>query len=309
VRRFKFPLIIVVSLAVIAGTYVLGRVNGSSPAGAASSAITTPVKVNGYYLDVGASESLGFQPTGIKGHNGERTNTGYANDLIQREAFNGVALSLEQVGCPGDTVQSVLNTTKSDACYQAPTTQLTKAEAYLQAHQSDTVLVTVDLGFNDVRPCMEADPVNQTCLSTAIAAVQVDLPKIMSGLKSAAGSKVHFVGIEYADPYLGYYLDGPSGPGRATATLVSMNSLDTVLTHIYQNAGVPVANVPAQFDINDNLPATVPNVGTMPTNVKDACQLTWFCYSAPFGPDDHPNNAGYSIIAQAIEMELPRSWQ
>jgi lysophospholipase L1-like esterase len=309
VRRLKFPLIVVVALAVIAGTYVLGRSNGSSPAGAASSATTTPLKLNGYYLDVGASESLGFQPTGIKGHNGERTNVGYANDLIQRVALNGVALSLEQVGCPGDTVQSVLNTTKSDACYQAPTTQLTKAEAYLQAHKSDTVLVTVDLGFNDVRPCMEANPVNETCLSAAIAAVQVDLPKIMSALKSAAGTNVHFVGIEYADPYLGYYMDGPTGPAKATETLVGMNRLDAVLTQVYQNAGVPVANVPAQFDTNDNDPADVPNVGTMPTNVKDACQLTWFCYSAPFGPDDHPNNAGYSLIAQAIEMVLPRSWQ
>jgi lysophospholipase L1-like esterase len=309
VRRLKVPLIIVVSLAVIAGTYVLGRSNGSSPAGAASSATTIAPKVNGYYLDVGASESLGFQPTGIKGHNGARTDTGYANDLIQREGLNGIALSLEQVGCPGDTVQSVLDTTKSDACYQAPTTQLTKAEAYLQAHQSDTMLVTVDLGFNDVRPCMEADPLNETCLSAAIAAVGVDLPKIMKALKSAAGPNTHFVGIEYADPYLGYYMDGPTGPAKATETLVGMNQLDTVLTHVYQNAGVPVANVPAQFDTNDNDPIAVPNVGTMPTNVKDACQLTWFCYGAPFGPDDHPNNAGYSLIAQAIEMVLPRSWQ
>jgi hypothetical protein len=72
---------------------------------------------------------------------------------------------------------------------------------------------------------------------------------------------------------------------------------------------MPVANVPAQFDTNDNDPTVVPNVGTMPTNVKDACQLTWFCYGAPFGPDDHPNDAGYSLIAQAIELVLPRSWQ
>jgi lysophospholipase L1-like esterase len=309
VRRLKVPLIIVVSLAVIAGTYVLGRSNGSSPAGAASSTTTIPLRVNGYYLDVGASESLGFQPTGIKGHNGARTNTGYANDLISREALNGVALTLDQVGCPGDTVQSVLNTKASDACYQAPTTQLTKAEAYLQAHKTDPMLVTVDLGFNDVRPCMEANPVNQTCLSAAIAAVQVDLPKIMKDLKSAAGPNTHFIGIEYADPYLGYYMNGVGGPAQATATLVGMNQLDAVLTKVYANAGTPVANVPAQFDTNDNDPTTVPNVGTLPTNVKDACQLTWFCYAAPFGPDDHPNDAGYSLIAAAIELVLPKSWQ
>ncbi len=308
-RRLKVPLIIVVSLAIIAGTYVLGRANGSSPAGAASSASTTPIKVSGYYLDVGASESLGFQPTGIPGHNGARTNVGYANDLIQREALNGISLSLEQVGCPGDTVQSVLNTKASDACYQAPTTQLTKADAYLEAHQLDPVLVTVDLGFNDVRPCLEANPVDQTCLSAAIAAVQVDLPKILKDLQSSAGPNTHFVGLEYTDPYLGYYMNGTGGPAEATATLVGIDHLDTVLGQVYAQAGVPMANVPSLFDTNDNATTTVPNVGTMPTNVKEACQLTWFCYGSPFGPDDHPNNAGYSLIAQAIELALPRSWQ
>jgi lysophospholipase L1-like esterase len=309
VRRLKVPLIIFVSLAVVAGTYILGRVNGSSAASVTSLTSVTPTKLSGYYLDVGASESLGFQPTGIPGHNGARTDTGYANDLIQREALNGIALSLEQVGCPGDTVQSVLNTKASDACYQAPNTQLTKAEAYLEAHLADPVLVTVDLGFNDVRPCMEANPVNQTCLSAAIAAIRVDLPTILKDLKSDAGSNTHFVGIEYSDPYLGYYMNGSGGPAEATATLVGMDQLDTTLVNVYANAGIPVANVPSLFETNDNTPTAIPNVGTLPTNVKEACQLTWFCYSSPFGPDDHPNNAGYSLIAQAIELALPRSWQ
>jgi lysophospholipase L1-like esterase len=309
VRRLKVPLIILVSLAVVAGTYIIGRVNGSSAASVTSLTSVTPTKLSGYYLDVGASESLGFQPTGIPGHNGARTDTGYANDLIQREALNGIVLSLEQVGCPGDTVQSVLNTKASDACYQAPTTQLTKAEAYLEAHLTDPVLVTIDLGFNDVRPCMEANPVNQTCLNAAIAAIQVDLPTILKDLKSSAGSNTHFVGIEYSDPYLGYFMNGSGGPAEATATLVGMDRLDTTLSNIYANAGIPLANVPSLFETNDNTPTAIPNVGTLPTNVKEACQLTWFCYSAPFGPDDHPNNAGYSLIAQAIELALPRSWQ
>jgi lysophospholipase L1-like esterase len=51
---------------------------------------------------------------------------------------------------------------------------------------------------------------------------------------------------------------------------------------------------------------TVPNVGTIPLNVEEACELTWMCYSAPFGPDDHPNDAGYALIAQAIFAALPK---
>ncbi len=308
VRRWKLVLVIVAVLAVAAGAYLVGHANGAANAGAASATTSTPIKVRAFYLDMGASESLGFQPTGIPHHNGARTDTGYANDLVLREALKGVALTLEQIGCPGDTIQSLLDTTKSDACYQAPDTQLTKAEAYLQAHRADQVLVTVDLGFNNVRPCMEADPVNQTCLSQAIVAIQRDLPIVLKDLKSSAGPNVHFIGVDYADPYLGYYVNPSVGAADATATLVGMDRLDGLLDGIYASAGVPVANVPALFQTNNDAVVTVPNVGTIPTNVQQACELTWFCYTTPFGPDDHPNDAGYSLIAEAIEAVLPRSW-
>ncbi|MGC2174739.1 MAG: hypothetical protein WA614_04680 [Acidimicrobiales bacterium] len=307
-RRLRYLLAIATVLVVVAGAYLLGHANRSADAGAASPTTSTPVKLSAFYLDIGASESLGYQPTGIPGHNGERTNTGYANDLVQREALKGVALTLEQIGCPGDTIQSLLDTSKSDACYQAPETQLTKAEAYLQAHSTDQVLVTIDLGFNNVRPCMEQDPVNQTCLEQGIVDIQHDLPTVLKDLKSSAGPGVHFVGIEYADPYLGYYVNPSVGPADATTTLVGMEQLDGVLDRIYASADVPVADVPGLFQTDDNAPVNVPNVGTIPTNVAQACELTWFCYTTPFGPDDHPNNAGYSLIAEAIEAVLPHSW-
>jgi lysophospholipase L1-like esterase len=303
----KYPVAVIVILALISTAFFLGRSSAPPNAGAASPSATSPVKFSAFYLDLGASESLGFQPTGIVHHNGARTNTGYANDLIAREGFKGISLSLDQMGCPGDTVQKILDTTQNDACYQAPQTQLTKAVAYLKS-QTGQGLVTVDLGFNDVRPCLEVNPVNQSCLAAGIAAVNVDLPKIMSQLKAAAGPDVHFVGLEYADPYLGYYLNGAGGPAEATATLVGINQLDAVLNNIYTKAGAQVANVPELFQTENDAPATISNVGTVPVNVQQACLLTWFCFKAPFGPDDHPNDAGYSLIAQAIETVLPKNW-
>jgi lysophospholipase L1-like esterase len=211
------------------------------------------------------------------------------------------------VGCPGDTVQSILDTTASDACYQAPQTQLTKAVAYLQG-QTGPGLVTIDLGFNDVRTCLEAVPVNETCLTAGVAAIQLDLPKIVSQLKAAAGPDVHFVGIEYSDPYLGFYLDGAGGPAQATATLEAMNQVDTLLGQIYAAADIDIADVPSLFQMDNNATLTLDNVGTIPVNVQEACTLTWWCSPKPFGPDDHPNEAGYSLIAQAIESVLPTSW-
>jgi hypothetical protein len=298
---------VIVTLVVATGVFALVRTNGTPSAGAASAA-AVPVKLTAFYLDIGGSESLGFQPTGISGHNGERTNTGYANDLLLREGLKGVALQLQQVGCPGDTVQSMLNTSQADACYQPPKTQLTTSVAFLQAHPTGQGLVTIDIGSNNIRPCLEADPVNQSCVATALAAVKVDLPKILTQLKAAASPTTHFVGLEYSDPFLGYYIKGTDGPTRSAATLVAVDQFDTLLGNIYNQHGVTTAAVPTFFDMNTTTPTTVDNVGTLPLNVYEACQLSWFCYGTPFGPDDHPSNAGYSMIAAAIEAVLPKSW-
>jgi len=299
---------VIVTLAVAAGAFALLRTSATPNAGAASAAAAVPVKLTAFYLDIGGSESLGFQPTGISGHNGERTNTGYANDLLLREALKGVALELQQVGCPGDTVQSMLNTAQADACYQPPKTQLTTAVQFLQAHPTGQGLVTVDIGSNNIRPCLEADPVNQACVATALAAVRVDLPKILIQLKAAASPTTHFVGLEYSDPFLGYYIKGADGPARSAATLVAVDQFDALLGNIYTQKGITTAAVPTFFDMNVATPTTVENVGTLPLNVEEACQLSWFCYGTPFGPDDHPSNAGYSMIAAAIEAVLPKSW-
>lgn len=306
-RKTKYPLVVMVTIALVAAAFIVGRTSAPASAGARATTTPTVTTFTAFYLDVGASESLGFQPTGIPGHNGQRTNTGYANDLVLREALKGIALNLEQIGCPGDTVQSLLDTSVSDHCYQAPQTQLTKAVSYLHA-QTGPGLVTIDLGFNDIRTCLEDNPLNQACFSAGVSAIQLDLPKIVSQLKAAAGPDVHMVGVEYSDPYLGFYLNGAGGPAQATATLDAMDQVDALLGQIYSAAGIEVADVPSLFQMDNNSTTSLDNVGSIPVNVQQACTLTWFCYPTPFGPDDHPNEAGYSVIAKAIESVLPSSW-
>ncbi len=305
----KYPFVLLVTVVLVGAAFVVGRTSAPASAGTSVGSIVSGkvTTFTAFYLDVGASESLGFQPTGIPGHNGQRTNTGYANDLLLREALKGVVLNLEQIGCPGDTVQSLLDTSNSDHCYQAPETQLTKAVSYLHG-QTGPGLVTIDLGFNDVRTCLEDNPLNEACFSAGIAAIQLDLPKIVSQLQAAAGPHVHFVGVENPDPYLGFYLRGAGGPAQATATLEAMDQFDALLGQIYRAAGVEVADVPSLFQMDNNSTSSLDNVGSIPVNVQQACTLTWFCYPTPFGPDDHPNEAGYSVIAQAIESVLPASW-
>jgi hypothetical protein len=304
-QRVSYVLVALVVVAAVVAAVLSLRSSGS-PASAASDTTTTAPTTTGFYLDMGASSSLGFQPTGILHHNGHRTDTGYANDLLSLERFQGVSLTLDQVGCPGDLVQTVLNTTANDHCYKAPQTQLTKAVAFLKANQSEVGVVTIDLGFNNVRLCLTPAEPNQACVAAGIAAVKVDLPKILAQLKAAAGPQVHFVGLLYSDPFLAHYLDGPEGPAEATASLVDMTQLNTVLQAVYTAAGVASANVPGISQLDNTTLVDVPNVGSIPENVEETCALTWMCYSTPFGPDDHPNDAGYALIAQAIFAALPK---
>ncbi len=290
-------LFIVVLVAALFGTYLLIHpfVGSSAP------------DTSGFYLDIGASASLGFQPTGIPKHNGHRTNTGYANDVVNYLATKAVNLQLRQIGCPGETVESML--LSGDHCYTLPQRQLLAAEQFLRANHDAVGLVTIDLGFNDVRPCLVTAVVDEACVTSGLAFVNRDLSPVLAALKSAAGPNVHFIGLDYGDPFLNKYLKGGVHVAVATRTLEVMSALDAELVHAYQSSNIPVANVAGAFQLDNRNPAELKGVGVVPLNVAKTCELTWNCVGYPFGPDDHPNNKGYSVIASAIEAVLPAAWR
>ena len=269
-----------------------------------STLLTAPV--SGFYLDIGGSASLGYQPDGVAHHNGHRTKQGYANDVKALEA-NNVNLNLRQVGCPGETVQSMLGLLKN-VCDHLPVTQLMRSVVILTDDANEVGLVTIDLGFNNIRPCLLPRTVEQSCVNQSVALVREYLPRILKILKEAAGPNVHFVGLEYEDPFLGYYFNGSSGPTIATETLEAMSSMNATLFQVYSKANIAIANVPGAYLSENDSPRTLANVGTIPQNVDTACLLTWICTPPPYGPDDHPNNAGYLTIARAIVATLPAKW-
>src|ERR1700728_2792066 len=74
-----------------------------------------------YYLAVGGSASIGFQPTPsvLKG---EPTDRGYADDLVSLEDARWPHLQVVHTGCPGETTQAMLK--GGDSCYSPPSSQL-----------------------------------------------------------------------------------------------------------------------------------------------------------------------------------------
>lgn len=275
-----------------------------SPTNAVASTLPT-----GFYLDVGGSSSLGYQPTGRLTKDGQLfdapTNRGYADDLVKLED-QSVSLSLFRIGCPGETVATLLG--EKDHCYKLPVTQMSIAQRILKAHFDDPGVVSIDIGFNDVQPCIETAVVEDECASAARQLVQEDLPKVVSELKSAAGPQVHFVGVEYGDPFLGRYLEGTSEHADATETLSEITELDQVLTSVYAKAGVAVASGATTFSSASTTPTAMANGVVVPKNVAVICADTYMCRAYPFGPDDHPNDAGYEAIAQEMFRVLPSNW-
>lgn len=308
-RRWRVVAAVAVVLAAV-GVYV----STHSPSGANSPASTSPsppaTAFSAFYLSIGASASLGIQPTGIPGHNSRITTDGYSDDVVDLEKLNGIALTLTHTGCPGETFTTFLSTSPTvlDHCGTTPEYQLDRDEAFLAAHKNQPGLVTVDIGFNDIHDCFEASFTDTGCVDTLVATIAKDVPIIVSDLRNAGGSHLEIVGLEYNDPFLAYYLDGPSGPTEATDTLESMLRVDQALAAAYRGAGAQIADVPQYFNTDVTTRITENNVGTIPENVQDACLYTWMCEGTPFGPDDHPNDAGYMLIAKAIVATLPKSW-
>jgi lysophospholipase L1-like esterase len=291
----------------LGAAFVVGRSNG--PAKASSTTTSSFPANTPFYLVLGGSSSLGLQPDGIPSDNAEYTENGYANDVVKLEQDQlHQTLDLDQLGCLGTRVIYLTVDPMSTACYKLPTTQLTTAVAFLKSHYGDSGIVSIDLGFNDIRFCLWEHPVNPACVPTALAGVKKGFPTLLSDLKAAAGPKVAIVGEIYYDPFLAFYLNGPTGPAIANASLSYIDQLNALLTADYEAAKIPFANTAAAFDTSDSTRVTIDNVGSEPANVKTICTYTWMCVGAPFGPDDHPNNAGYMLIAKAIVAALPAPW-
>jgi lysophospholipase L1-like esterase len=271
---------------------------GAVLAGCSAPSSTAPARpAPSYYLALGDSLSRGVQPS-TAGTSVE-TAQGYPNQLYARLAGPHPGLRLALLGCPGETTVTMMH---GGLCRYQAGSQLAAAEAFLRAHRGHVLLVTIDIGANDVAACNSGAKLGQlsSCLAK-VAAAAANLTTILRDLRGAAGAGVTVAGMNYYLPALAQWRDGVFGQLIAQLLERFVDSANRQLDQAYRQAGDPVADVFGTFDSSDfGDPVTVPGFGSVPRNVARVCQWTWECAAAPRGPNQHANAAGYQAIANAF---------
>jgi len=289
--------------ALIAVTTVAVRTVVQSPTALAAKGISVLTKkTNVLYLDIGASVSVGVQPT-PRDPRGQPTNRGYANRLVALEASKGVALRLTQLGCPGESIAAMIS--GPDPCYVSPDTQLSDAVNFLRAHHNAVTLVTVDLGFNTLDVCFHHLDIDLKCVVPHLALLRKQLGQVMRSLTRAGGPHVAFIGLGHYNPYLTKSKKEGAAETFAGNSIVALRLMNRSLSEVYGSFKIPMADVSKAFHEEDTTLIRLSKKENTTANVQYECTLTWMCAPKPFGPNIHPNDAGYLAIAKAIAAVLP----
>jgi lysophospholipase L1-like esterase len=264
------------------------------PASPSTGTIDGPARTN--YVSVGDSLAAGVQPIGDAA-NLFRTDAGYAEQLLAIARARTAKLGLVKLGCPGETTTTMI---AGGICSYVHGSQLDEAVSFLRAHREQVAFVTIDIGANDF-PCQAAE-----CVPAGAAAIQANLPVILSQLRAAAGPDVPIVGMTIYNPFLAYWFGGTDGQAFARASASQLlGPVNALLRGIYVGSGDGVADIERAFSSNDfDTQVTLPGAGTIPLNVARICMWTWVCAPAPYGPDNHANADGYGVIARAFADAL-----
>jgi lysophospholipase L1-like esterase len=281
----------------LAAAIVTGALMVPASAMATSSRVTGPY----YYLSIGDSLAEGWQPVPA-----DATLHGYSDQVVTDLASH-IPLTLVNYGCGGATTSTALFTNgcttggeAEDGTYYPTTTQIGAAVAFAQAHPGQVMLISISLGANDYGGCLvNSRPTN--CLTSRLASMKTNLSTIASDLRSTVGQSVPIIAITDNANDMEHYLRGPAGRISARDWL---NEFKTVIVPTLQEAYSPsnVTLVNILSDIGSFIPWTrevkYPPYGKIPLALARTCQLTWECSSG--NTDEHPNSAGYTLMAREI---------
>jgi lysophospholipase L1-like esterase len=250
-----------------------------------------------YYLALGDSLSQGVQPNaaGVS----TPTQDGYADQLYATLHRSQPGLRLVKLGCPGETTGTMIH---GGICRYQGGSQLAAAVSFLRAHRGHVSLMTLDIGANDPYSCILKPSLTKlaSCVASFIPEAGRNLSTILTRIQQAS-PHTKIVAMNYYLPTLAEWRQGWVGEMIARATELAADGYNSLLAKVYQGYGVRVANVFSAFHTTDfGSDVTVAGFGPLPRNVAAICQWTWECAAAPRGPNEHANQVGYQVIAQAF---------
>ncbi|KGN31948.1 hypothetical protein N802_18805 [Knoellia sinensis KCTC 19936] len=248
-------------------------------------------KATSWYLALGDSLAAGYQP-GV----GDDRRGGYVGGVLDALQDSAPKAKLRNISCSGATTTSLMGTDRCD--YEAGS-QLAAGVEFLKAHKSKVDLVTIDVGANDVTPCLRATDM-VTCALTAVATVERNLTTILGELRAATGPDTQIVVLNYYNPFLASWLTGPAGQQLAGLTSFLQTLLNNGVMRAAMSVDADVADVATAFRSTNTTPVSSP-FGTVPTNVATVCAWTWMCSKN----DIHANDAGYAVLADTVSAHLP----
>lgn len=233
---------------------------------------------------------------------------GYARDLAA-----ALHLRLVDLGCPGETTQSMASTPAEPACKDLyehslkAKNQLDAALAFLKAHRDQVSLVTIDLGGDNLLGCASnsAQPIDLGCVAHSLSSVEHQLPRELKLLDLAIKRQDHnaeLVGMNYYDPFLSLELAGKSkNQAVADESLAAIEVLNSELASSYSRLHITWANVALAFHTYSSTRLVRLGKSRVPLSVASICQLTYMCAT---DPNIHPNDSGYAVIARAFELVI-----
>ena len=277
---------------VLAGVLATAAASSSAPAPPRRAPPVT------YYLSLGDSLARGVQPDAAGAS--IPTPHGYADQLYAALAPRHRGLRLVKLGCSGETTATMIS---GGSCRYPGGSQLVSALRFLRAHRGRVRLVTLDIGANDPGSCLtrpSREPL-ATCVRDVIPHATANLGTILTRLRQA-DPHGRIMAMNYYLPALAQWRGGVGGQAVARVAEVAAAGYNVLLAGTYRRFGIRVADVFSAFRTGDfGDPATVPGYGRLPRNVAAICRWTWECAPPPRGPNQHPNQAGYQVIAGAFQ--------
>jgi lysophospholipase L1-like esterase len=274
-----------------------------------------------YYVSVGDSYSVGYQPKPTSG-----ATSGYTGVVAA-----ATGLQLENFGCGGATTASILHATGTcgsngfgppAATHAGPSTseesQIQAADAFISAHRGRIGLVTVSAGGNDVTGCVAArDPVS--CVLGAVPSIETNVTTLVNDLRASlasAGARVPIVGLTYPDVVLGRWVnDGgePSFPPNAANKALASESvlafssyINPALKEAYETGRARFIDITQQTGAYISLSTTTSidlsplGTITVPVAVAQVCKYSWYCELGSI----YANTTGYTFIGNQIVAAL-----